>query len=55
MKPTARDLERRVDDLEGDEDEDDGGMVVEINHEHVDRNGDVVDRETEVIELGGSS
>jgi hypothetical protein len=48
---TKRSIERRLDDLEGDEDEG-GGMVVQINHEYVDENGDVVDRETEVIELG---
>jgi hypothetical protein len=48
---SKRNIDSRLDDLEGDEDEG-GGMVVQINHEYVDKNGDVLDRETEVIELG---
>ena len=45
---TPREIERRVDRLEPD---DDNVLTVRINHEHVDEDGDVVDRETEVIEL----
>jgi len=47
---TPRDIERRVDELEP-EDEDDT-LTVRINHETVDKNGEVVDEETEVFRLG---
>jgi hypothetical protein len=46
---TPREIERRVDRL-GPDDEDEV-LTVRINHEHVDEDGDVVDRETEMIEL----
>lgn len=48
---TPRDIERRVDELEP-EDEDDALTVV-INHETVDKDGKVVEEETEVIHLNG--
>jgi len=47
---TPRDIERRLDELEP-EDEDDPLTVV-INHETVDKDGEVVDEETEVFRLG---
>jgi len=46
---SSRDIERRVDELEP-EDEDDVLTVV-INHETVDEDGEVVNEETEVIHI----
>jgi len=47
---TPRDIERCVDELEP-EDEDDAFTVV-INHETVNKDGEVVDKETEVFRFG---
>ena len=45
---TPRDIERRVDKLEPEDD----ALTVRINHETVDKDGDVVDKETEVFRFG---
>lgn len=47
---TPREIERRMDRLEPDDEDD--VLTVRINHEHVDENGEVMHKETEVIRLG---
>ena len=50
--PTKRDIESRLNEFD---DDNSGAQTVRINHEYVDEDGVVVERETEVIELGGDS
>jgi len=48
---SKRDIQNRIERLSDDENAD---LTVTINHSHVDEDGDVVDEETEVIQIGGT-
>jgi len=50
-KPSKRDIQNRIESPRDDENAD---LTLTINHSHVDEDGDVVDEETEVIQIGGT-